>query len=83
MPENDSHQSICSHVARLLRAERQKQSFSLKILAEKAGLSRQMVSYVEQEARNPTLDTLLRLTGALNVRLEDIIRRARVAASKE
>ena len=36
-----------------------------------------MVSYVEQEQRNPTLETLLRLTGALDVKLEEIVKHAR------
>ena len=41
-----------------------------------------MVSYVEQQERNPTLDTLLRLAAALDIELEDLIKRARGAASK-
>jgi transcriptional regulator with XRE-family HTH domain len=36
-------------------------------LGELAGLSQQMVSYVERELRNPTLDTLLGITDALDV----------------
>jgi len=32
------------------------------VLAQKAGVSRPTVSYVEQEVQNPTLDTLLRIT---------------------
>ena len=82
MPGNDPHRAICSHVARLLREERQTRALSLNVLADRAGLSRQMVSYVEQQERNPTIDTLLRLTAAMDVNLEDLIARARVAASK-
>ena len=41
-----------------------------------------MVSYIEQEKRNPSLDTLLRLTRALQVNLDDLIRRARRAAQR-
>ena len=69
-----SRQMICSHIARLLREERRRQNLSLNALAERAGLSRQMVSYVEQEERNPTLDTLLRISTALGVNLEDLIK---------
>jgi transcriptional regulator with XRE-family HTH domain len=36
-----------------------------------------MLSYVEQEKRNPSLDVLLRITDALDVRLEDLLKRAR------
>lgn len=48
----------------------------MTVLAEKAGLSQQMVSYVEREMRNPTLDTLLRITRVLKVELCDVIARA-------
>ena len=69
--------AISSEVALLLREEREKQALSLNVLAQKAGLSRQTISYVEQEVQNPTLDTLLRITAALHVDLETIIDRAR------
>jgi transcriptional regulator with XRE-family HTH domain len=36
-----------------------------------------MVSYVERGMRNPTLDTLLRITGVLEVELEEVIKQAR------
>jgi transcriptional regulator with XRE-family HTH domain len=74
---------VSSQVARLLREERKKQNLSLNELAARAGLSRQMVSYVEQEERNPSLDTLLRLARALKINLDDIIRRARRNARRQ
>jgi transcriptional regulator with XRE-family HTH domain len=73
--------AISSQVARLLRDEREKRGLSLNLLAEKAGVSRQTVSYVEQEVQSPTLDTLLRITRALGVDLEKIVARARRKAS--
>lgn len=36
-------------------------------LAVKAGISKGMVSLVERELRNPTLDTFLRVSRALNL----------------
>ena len=45
-------------------------------LAAKAGLSQQMVSYVERGIRNPTLETLLRITAALDVSLGKMITKA-------
>jgi transcriptional regulator with XRE-family HTH domain len=80
--EDSARKALCSHVARLLREERQRQELSMNVLAERAGLSRQMVSYIEQEERNPTLDTLLRLTAVLGVKLEDMLAHARKAAAK-
>lgn len=78
MAAAQKRQAICSQVASLLREERERQKLSLNVLAARAGLSRQMVSYIEQEERNPTLETLLRLTEALGVELDDVIKRARL-----
>jgi hypothetical protein len=41
-----------------------------------------MVSYVEREMRNPTLETLLRIAAAMKVDLPGVILRAQKAASK-
>jgi len=75
-------EKLCSELARLLKAERERQNISLNSLAEKAGLNRQTVSFVESEERTPTIDTLLRLTNVLGVPLEDLIRKARKAVTK-
>ena len=81
MPTDPLRDVISFQVARLLKEERQQRGLSLNVLAEKAGLSRQTVSYVEQEAQSPSLDTLLRITWALGVDLEKIIAKARKQAS--
>ena len=57
----------------MLREERLRQGLSLSALAATAGLSHQMVSFVEKEMRNPTLDTLLRIAAALKIDLAKII----------
>jgi len=75
-----SCEAVSSQVARLLREERARRNMSLNELSAEAGLSRQMVSYIEQEKRNPSLDTLLRLAAALGINLDVLIRRARLAA---
>jgi transcriptional regulator with XRE-family HTH domain len=76
-------EAICAQVALLLQEERQRQNLSMNAVAERAGLSRQMVSYVEKEDRNPTLDTLLRITEVLGVELEQIIKQARRMVAKK
>jgi len=73
---------ICSEIARLLKEERLRQKFSLNALSAKAGLNRQTVSFIEQEQRTPTIDTLLRLTDVLGIKLEDVITKARKRAAK-
>lgn len=82
MSADKVRQNICSNVARILREEREKRGISMTALAERAGLSQQMVSYVEREMRNPTLETLLRITGVLGIEIADVLDRACKRASK-
>jgi transcriptional regulator with XRE-family HTH domain len=51
-------------------------------VAERSGLSQQMVSYVEREMRNPTLETLLRISCAMKVNFVKILREAIAATPK-
>ncbi len=76
MGKADSPQIVSREVAQLLRRERLRRGMSMTQLAERSGLSRQMISYIEQGMRNPTLDTLLRITNALNIDLSKLIKRA-------
>lgn len=54
----------------------------MNLVAERAGLSQQMVSYVEREMRNPTLETVLRIAAALEIDLAQVLQTAQKAASK-
>jgi len=71
---------VSSHVARILREEREDQALSMTSLAERSGLSRTMIRFVERETRNPSLETLLRLTFALGLDLGEVIHRAAAAS---
>jgi transcriptional regulator with XRE-family HTH domain len=68
--------AVCVAVARLLRERRERLGLSMSDVAQKAGLSQQMVSYVERSMRNPTLDTLLRLSDALELNLPTLLQKA-------
>jgi len=72
--------NICTAIAQLLKEERERQKLSLNVVSQRAGLNRQTVSFIEQEERTPTIDTLLRLTAVLDINLEDLIRKARKRA---
>jgi transcriptional regulator with XRE-family HTH domain len=74
--------AISAQLAQLLKQEREKQRISLNVLAQKAGLARQTVSYIEQQIQNPTLDTLLRITTVLDVDLEKLVAKARRRARR-
>ena len=82
MPNDKLTDAIGSHLACILREEREKRSLSLKVLSRKAGIARQTISYVEKEVQSPSLDTLLRITAAIGVDLAKIIARAQRRASK-
>lgn len=73
---------VCSNVARILREERERRGISMTRLAEMAGLSQGMISLVEHEHRNPSLDTMVRMCGPLRVKLSDVLIRAERAAGK-
>ena len=76
MLKENAHESVIRNVANFLKEERLRQNFSMSELAKQAGLSQQMVSYVERRMRIPTLDTLLRICRVLKVPLWNIIMKA-------
>ncbi len=61
----------------LLKVERERRKLSKYFVAQESGLSPQMIAYVENGDRNPTLETVLRMAEAMDIKFEDIIRRAR------
>ena len=76
MPSDSAPGAITEEVARLIKEERLRQDLSMSAVALRAGLSQQMVSYVESGMRQPTLDTLLRICGVLKIPLWTFIKRA-------
>jgi transcriptional regulator with XRE-family HTH domain len=75
-------EAIAAEVANILQAERKKRDLSMTVVAERAGLSHQMISFVEREMRSPTLDTLLRITEALEISAGEVLQRAERAAKR-
>jgi transcriptional regulator with XRE-family HTH domain len=75
--KNSVREAIAANVVRILREEREKRGLSMNVVAQRAGLSHSIVSLVEHDLRNPTLDTLLRIAEAIEVDLGDILTRAR------
>jgi len=80
--ESEIREAICSQVAKQLKELRQKRGLSMTELAAKAGLSRAMISFIESEFRNPTIDTLLRVCGVLKIELADILKKSSKAVFK-
>jgi transcriptional regulator with XRE-family HTH domain len=75
--------AVCSSVAAILKEERLKRKLSLSALAVRAGLSYQIISYVERRMRTPNLDTLLRIADALEIEPADVLRQARRRTLKQ
>lgn len=63
-------------VVRLLREKREALGLSMNAVAQRAGLSHTMISRVERELRRPTLDTLLRITEAMDIELWPLLKKA-------
>lgn len=76
-------QSVSAQIARILREAREKRGLSMNAVAERSGLSQPMVSLVERELRNPTIDTLLRLAFALELDLADVVAEAQREVSRK
>lgn len=83
MPDEKLTRAIAAQAARILKEEREKRGLSLQVLARKSGIARQTISYVENLVQSPSLDTLLRITLAMEADLAKIIARARRRADKE
>ena len=84
MAADKAHYAVCIQVVRLLREERKRQGLSKYAMAERSGLSEQMIGYVEKGMRRPSLETVVRMAAGLKIDLADIIRRAyrNVSATK-
>jgi transcriptional regulator with XRE-family HTH domain len=54
----------------------------MNVVAQRSGLSHSIISLIERDLRNPTLDTLLRIADAIEIDLGGIITRARKELSK-
>lgn len=76
MLKDSIRESISAEVARILSEERQRKGISMNGLAALSGLSQSFVSTFESNPHNPTFDSLLRLSSALDLNLGDVIRKA-------
>lgn len=82
MSKNNLREAIAANVVRLLREAREKRGLSMNVVAQRSGLSHSIVSLIERDLRNPTLDTLLRMAEAMEVDLGEILVQARKEANK-
>jgi transcriptional regulator with XRE-family HTH domain len=70
---NTALAELSSHIARRVRSLRLARGWSLGALAERSGLSKTNVAKIESGDGNPSIETLLRLTEALDITLGALI----------
>jgi transcriptional regulator with XRE-family HTH domain len=66
-------QLVSRSLAEAVRRLRSARSWTLDELAARSGVSRRLVVQIEQGEANPSIGTLLRLAGALEVTLTDLV----------
>ena len=83
MSKSNLRDKVSANVVCLLREEREKRGLSMNVVAQHSGLSHSIISLIERDMRNPTLETLLRIAEAIGIDLGEIITRAtKLAAQK-
>jgi transcriptional regulator with XRE-family HTH domain len=83
VPKSNLRDTVSANVVRLLREEREKRGLSMNVVAQRSGLSHSIISLIERDMRNPTLETLLRIAEAIGIDLGEIITRAAKLASQK
>ena len=68
-----TEQRVSRSLAEAVRRFRAARSWTLDDLAARSGVSRRLVVQIEQGEANPSIGTLLRLAGALEVTLTDLV----------
>jgi transcriptional regulator with XRE-family HTH domain len=74
--KSSEREAIIARLVESLRDERLRRKLSINEVATRAELSRAMVMRVEKRERLPTIDTLLRISDALEIDLSAFLRRA-------
>ncbi|WP_281989321.1 helix-turn-helix transcriptional regulator [Aquimarina aggregata] len=62
-----------TEVVKRLSEERKRQGLSYERLAEKAGVHRTTISFIERGKQNPTLSLCKKLADSLDIKLSEII----------
>jgi transcriptional regulator with XRE-family HTH domain len=70
---DDKAAALAALIGGRVRQERRARDWTLDVLAERADVSRRMLINVEQGAVNPSIGTLLRISGALGVGLPALV----------
>ena len=61
----------------LMRKHRKEKRLTLKTVAEKAGISEGFLSQIENDVNSPSVDTLMKICGAIGVNAGDLLNQAK------
>lgn len=68
--DNSKNKKVPYHFGEKLRQVREHKGYTLKVVAQKAGVSESLVSQIERNHVSPAIDTLLALADVLDINLE-------------
>ena len=68
--KDEKQKKVPYHFGEKLRQVREKKGYTLKVVAQKAGVSESLVSQIERNHVSPAIDTLLALADVLDINLE-------------
>ncbi len=69
-PNDEKQSKVPYHFGEKLRQVREHKGYTLKVVAQKAGVSESLVSQIERNHVSPAIDTLLALADVLDINLE-------------
>lgn len=78
-PESEKGKKVPYHFGEKLRQVREAKGYTLKVVAQKAGVSESLVSQIERNHVSPAIDTLLTLADVLDINLEFLFEEYRKA----
>ncbi len=73
--QNEHLSDFSKALINTLKRERKVVGISHEKLAERAGISRQAIGKIESGERNPTMQTMYKITKAMNITLEEFVRK--------
>jgi DNA-binding XRE family transcriptional regulator len=76
MEQQDRAESIVHAIAEQIAVSRKKTGLSHNVLANKAGVTRAAISYIESGKRKPSLLLTLKLAHGLGIELSDLLKEA-------
>ena len=72
--KQSSIDSVYKEIGKRIKAARSSKGMSQEQLATESGIDRTHMGFIEQGRRKPTLSTLIKIVGSLNMSLEELFK---------